>query len=239
MKLSVIIPAYNEADSLFNTLNSVEGYLSNTWLESWQVIVVNDGSTDQTKQLLKNINKLWLKVINLPVNKGKGAALIAGSQAADGDILLWMDADSSTAIQELSFMLPYLNTADVIFGSRALTKSQIAIHQPWFREILGKFGNLVIQLLLLPGIKDSQCGFKLLGPQAKVLVNQLHTQGWGIDVELLVLAKSSGLRLQEVPVRWKHDPSSAIRPASYLITLGEVLKIFWRLKIKRNYERSK
>lgn len=237
MNLSVIIPVFNEADAIEGTLFRIKEYLNQNGPETWEVIVVNNGSTDNTLYLLKKLQEKWLRVIDLSDTGGKGSALIAGSKVAGGDLWLWMDADSSADISELHKLDPYLHGADIIFGSRAIVGSQITEHQPRHREILGKLGNFLIQILLLPGVQDSQCGFKLLGPAAKKLVVQLHTQGFGIDVELLALAKRAGLRLQEVPITWKHNSSSAIRASSYFLTLFEVLKIFWRLNIKRSYEK--
>jgi len=228
MNLSVIIPAFNEAQSLAATIVDVQRYLRNkNEIKTWEIIVVDDGSTDKTAAAAIGEG---VRLLQLNKNHGKGAALVAGAKMASGQWLLLMDADSSTAINELDRLWPFLNTADIVFGSRAVHGAIITAHQPWYRELAGKLGNLAIRLLVLPGVADSQCGFKLLGPAALPILRRISTQRWGFDVELLAMARAQHLRLQEVPITWRHDPTSAVSMRSYFQTLGEVVIIWWQIK---------
>lgn len=229
MNLSVIIPAFNEAGALPGTLQSIRSHLSQLPLENWEVVVVDDGSTDGTAAAAVGER---VKLVRLPRNVGKGAALVAGANAAAGEWMLLMDADSSTAIAELEKLRAAAGVADIAFGSRAVAGASISRHQPWYREAAGKAGNLLIRALLLPGVYDSQCGFKLVGPRAVPVLRTVRTQRWGFDVELLAMARAQNLTLAEVPVTWRHDPSSAVGVGSYLRTLGEVGRIWWRVKVR-------
>jgi dolichyl-phosphate beta-glucosyltransferase len=230
MRLTVIIPAFNEALALPATVASVSSYLESWGRGEWEIIVVNDGSSDSTAEVATSLASPSIRVLHLERNRGKGAALVAGARsAADGYVLL-MDADSSTPIAELAKLWSALQSADIAFASRALSGSSITAHQPWYRELAGKAGNLLIRSLLLPGVADSQCGFKLLAPAALPVLRQVSTQRWGFDVELLAMANAQNLRLAEVPVEWRHDATSAVGIGSYIGTLGEVAKIWWKVK---------
>lgn len=227
MDLSVIIPAFNEAGSLPQTLADVRAYLAQLRdVGEWEVVVVDDGSTDGTAAAAAGERTT---LVRLHRNSGKGAALVAGSAAARGRWQLLMDADSSTPISELA-KLRAAGDVDIAFASRAMPGARLEARQPRLREAAGKAGNLLIQLLLLPGVRDSQCGFKLVGPAAVPLLRAVRTQRWGFDVELLAMAKQRNLKLAEVPVTWRHDPTSAVGVGSYLRTLGEVTRIWWRLR---------
>lgn len=230
MHLSVVIPAYNEERGVAKTLAAVTSYLAETWPTSWEVVVVDDGSADGTAAEVRRFGHPAVRLVEHEQNRGKGQAMRTGAAAATGNHVLLMDADSSTEISELPKLVAALADADLAFGSRGMPGHQITKRQPWYRMALGKLGNLVIQALVLPGVLDSQCGFKLLGPAAVPLMRQLRSTGWGIDVELLALARRRGLRLAEVPIVWRHDERSSITPLSYLRTLIEVLRIAWRLR---------
>lgn len=228
MNLSVIIPAYNEEQALPRTLSEIQGYLCGLpEVASWEIVVVDDGSTDGTAAAASGEG---VRLVKLDRNSGKGAALVAGARQASKDWMLLMDADSSTPIAELQKLAAAAAKADIAFGSRAAAGARITAHQPWYRELAGKLGNRFIQLVALPGVADSQCGFKLVGPAAVPLLRRVRTQRWGFDVELLSMARAHNLRLAEVPVTWRHDPTSAVGFGSYLSTLGEVAKIWWRLR---------
>lgn len=228
MNLSVIIPAFNEAKSLPGTIGDIRRYLSaRPAIGAWEIVVVDDGSTDGTVAAAAGEG---VTLLRLARNSGKGAALVAGARIASGQRVLLMDADSSTPILELDSLLQVAGDADIAFGSRAASGATITAHQPRYRELAGKLGNRLIQLLVLPGVADSQCGFKLVGPAALPILRAVRTQRWGFDVELLAMARAQNLRLREVPVTWRHDPRSAVTLGGYLRTLGEVGKIWWRLK---------
>jgi dolichyl-phosphate beta-glucosyltransferase len=231
MRLTVIIPAYNEALSLPGTVLAINNFLSRWHADAWQIIIVDDGSIDGTLAVANNLKGQRVSVISLPRNLGKGAALVAGAQATAEGYILLMDADSSTPISELNKLWKNIESADVVFGSRSLVGSTITRHQPWYRELAGRFGNKIIQVLLLPGVIDSQCGFKLLSPSVLPLLQAVRTQRWGFDVELLSMAKTRGLSILEVPITWQHDDSSAVGVGSYVRTLLEVVRIWWWVKV--------
>ncbi len=228
MNLSVIIPAFNEAQALPLTIADIRRHLaSHPQVSRWEVVAVDDGSTDGTADAATGNG---VQLVQLERNSGKGAALVAGARRATGDWMLLMDADSSTPISELDRLLAASVGADITFGSRAVAGAQISLRQPWYRELAGKLGNRLIQALALPGVQDSQCGFKLVGPAAVPVLRAVRTQRWGFDVELLAMARAQNLRLREVPVTWRHDPTSAVTLGGYLRTLGEVGKVWWRVR---------
>ena len=231
MRLTVIIPAYNEALALPSTIVSVNNFLSRWQADTWEVIIVNDCSTDDTKAVAENHKSQQVRILNLPKNLGKGAALVVGARAAYDGYILLMDADSSTPISELDKLWSKIKSADVVFGSRSIAGSIITRHQPWYRELAGRVGNKIIQGLLLPGVIDSQCGFKLLAPNVLPLLQGIRTQRWGFDVELLIMAKAHGFSILEVPITWQHDDSSAVGVGSYVRTLLEVVRIWWWVRI--------
>lgn len=226
--LSVIIPAYNEAERLPLTLIDVDKHLSRAEYSS-EILVVNDGSSDKTAEVVRKMSGAIknLKLIDNEENRGKGAVVRQGVRLAKGKIRLFADADNSTSVDQFEKMIPYFREGyDVVIGSRAMRDSQLLPPQPFYRQILGKMGNIFIQVLLLPGIKDTQCGFKAFSDEAAEKVFALaRIDGWGFDVEALSLAKNLGYRIKEVPVVWVNDVRSKIRASSYLKVLIETIKI--------------
>ena len=150
---------------------------------------------------------------------------------AEGKYRLFMDADNATSVDHFEKMLPYFEQGyGVVICSRSHKESSLDPPQPWYRQIAGKLGNLIIQALVLPGIWDTQCGFKAFTAEAAEKVFRVaRVTGWGFDVEVLALAKKSGFRIKEVPVHWVNDPSSTVRASAYVTTLLETLKIRWWL----------
>ena len=218
--LSVVIPAYNEADRLGNTLPAVVNYLRHSWPDG-EVIVVDDGSTDHTasraREVLNDSGGLRTSVISYQSNLGKGRAVRLGLLAARGDVALFSDADLSTPITEAPKLVdPILSGQfDVTFGSRALDRKLIGVHQPWRREQAGRVFNLVVRLATGLPFWDTQCGFKAFRMGVcQPLVEAATVDRFGFDVELLYLAFRAGLRLKEVPVRWDHNEGSKITLAS-------------------------
>ena len=225
MLLSVIIPAYNESQRLPATLKKVEAYLRQHHPDA-EILVVDDGSSDDTAEVARRSS--WpIRLIVQPHNQGKGAAVRTGMLAARGEWRLLCDADLSTPIEELEKLLVYTNQADIIIGSRRLKGSHIARSQAWWKVLLGRGGNLLIQLLAAPGIHDSQCGFKLFNQKAISLFENQRLERFGYDFELLFLARLAKLRVQEVAVLWYNDERSTVKGRDYLVTLFDLAKIHW------------
>ena len=214
--LSVVIPAYNEAARLGNTLRAVVDYLREKSPEA-EVIVVDDGSSDQTaelaRQAFQDAGKLRTSVISYKSNLGKGRAVRLGLLAARGEVTLFSDADLSTPIAEAPKLIePILNgECDVAFGSRALDRELIGVHQSWRREQGGRVFNLAVRLATGLPFWDTQCGFKAFRMSVcRPLVEAATVDRFGFDVELLYLAFRAGLKLKEVPVRWDHNEGSKV-----------------------------
>ncbi|MCA1576481.1 MAG: glycosyltransferase family 2 protein [Acidobacteria bacterium] len=218
--LSIVIPAYNEAIRLGDTLVAVVNYVREHW-PGGEVIVVDDGSSDNTAAIAREIfngsGKLRTSVISYRSNLGKGRAVRLGLLASRGDVALFSDADLSTPITEAPKLVePILDGQfDVTFGSRALNRKLIGVHQPWRREQGGRVFNLVVRLATGLPFWDTQCGFKAFRMGVcRPIVEAATVDRFGFDVELLYLAFRSGLRLKEVPVRWDHNDGSKVSVVS-------------------------
>ncbi len=213
---SVIIPAYNEADRITKTLRQVVGFLQATSPES-EMIVVNDGSTDATPDVVRDVlaapSGVTTRLLQHSPNRGKGAAVRQGLLAATKPIGLFSDADLSTPIEEASKLVGPIAAGelDVAFGSRALDRSLIGQHQPWRREQGGRVFNLIVRLATGLPFWDTQCGFKAFRLDAmRPILENAKTDGFGFDVELLYLARKANLRMKEIPVRWNHYDGSKV-----------------------------
>lgn len=237
--LSVIIPAYNEEQRITDTLTAVVSYLKNRPWPS-EIVVVSDGSTDRTVETVNRFQTIFpaLKVISYPHNQGKGYAVKCGILAATGQLRLFMDADSSTPIEEFQKLLFFMpkepaDVADhyeVVVGSLGIDGAEINKKEFFLRVLGGKIGNFIIQHLVLPGIKDTQRGFKLFSARAaSAIFSELSIKRWGFDVEVLVLARLFKFAVKEVPVRWSYRPGGTINFFSYLQVLGDVFRIRRRL----------
>jgi glycosyltransferase involved in cell wall biosynthesis len=214
--LSIIIPAYNEAVRLGKTLRTVVDYLRTDWPDS-ELILVDDGSADDTAALAQKTfeesGTLRTSVISYKSNLGKGRAVRLGLLAARGIVALFSDADLSTPITETPKLVDpiFNNECDVTFGSRALDRSLIGVHQPWRREQGGRIFNLAVRLATGLPFWDTQCGFKAFNMAVcRPLVEAATVDRFGFDVELLYLTHRAGLRLREIPVRWDHYEGSKI-----------------------------
>lgn len=230
--LSIIIPAYNEELRIAPTLNSVLDFAARR-REATEVIAVDDGSTDRTAEVCRRIGGAAVRLIRLRRNRGKGHAVRAGMLAATGEYRLFTDADGSTPIEQLVVLEEAMARAGgygVAFGSIATTGAVVERAQIGFRQSLGKLGNLLIQAAVLPGVRDSQRGFKLFSADAAAEVfGRCVIDGWGFDVEVLALARRLGFPIVEVPVRWTHVDGGTITPAAYVTTLVDVARVRWRL----------
>jgi dolichyl-phosphate beta-glucosyltransferase len=212
--LSVVIPAFNEEERIGSTLKQVCEYLSRQSY-TWEIVLVDDGSKDQTVAVARTImTGQPLRIVTHERNQGKGAAIKHGIVAAQGELRLFSDADLSTPIDELSRLLQPLGEGyDIAIGSRGLKESRLERRQAWYRELMGRVFNLLVRLLVLGGIKDTQCGFKLFTAQAAQALFPLQTmQGYAFDVEILLRARQKGYKIKEVPVRWINSPASKIHP---------------------------
>ena len=215
--LSIVIPAYNEAARLGKTLRAVVDYLRQNRPDA-EVIVVDDGSSDETADLARQVfqdsaGDLRTSVISYKSNLGKGRAVRLGLLAARGDVALFSDADLSTPIaEEPKLVEPIVNgQCDVAFGSRALDRSLIGVHQSWRREQGGRVFNLVVRVATGLPFWDTQCGFKAFRMSVcRPLIEAATIDRFGFDVELLYLAFRAGLNLREIPVRWDHNEGSKI-----------------------------
>jgi dolichyl-phosphate beta-glucosyltransferase len=216
--LSVVVPAYNEALRLPATLQALRVYLdgSGEECEEYEVIVVDDGSGDGTADLADRARADWpqLRVIRLPENRGKGASVRAGMLAARGELRLFTDADLSTPITELAKLREQVGgSTAVVIGSRAVADSRVEVHQPARRELMGRTYNRLLQLLVLRGLHDTQCGFKLFTAEAAVACfTPLRTPGYGFDAEVLLRARRLGWYVAEVGVVWRHAENSRVSP---------------------------
>lgn len=210
--LSIIIPAYNEERRIVSTLQKMMDYLSAKDF-AWEIILVDDGSIDRTSEVARGMIKdERLTVIKNPVNQGKGYSVKKGVLASNGEVILFSDADLSTDIEELDKMLLWINNGyDIVIGSRALPESIIAVHQPWYRQTMGKIFNLLVRTFILKGFKDTQCGFKCFKRKAAMKVFNLQKfTGFAFDVEILFAAKRLGLKIKELPVKWINSPESKV-----------------------------
>lgn len=211
--LSVVVPAYNEELRLQLTLERIIAFLTDETY-SWEILVINDGSTDKTakvaEQVLASIGDKG-RVLHNPGNRGKGYSVRAGMLEAHGKWILMSDADLSTPIEEVSRLMKASEKYDVVIGSRGLKESQLEERQPLYRETMGRIFNIMVQIMALPGIRDSQCGFKLFRQDvAKAVFSRTTIDGFGFDVESLFLAQRLGFSIGEVPIRWVNHPASKV-----------------------------
>jgi dolichyl-phosphate beta-glucosyltransferase len=210
-RLSVVIPAYNEAERLPRTLGRVSAYLSKRELD-YEIVVVDDGSTDGTAERVRAAGESRLVVLRHEPNRGKGYAVRRGMLAARGTLRLMTDADLSTPIEDLARLEAALEAGyDVAIGSRAVAGANVEVHQPWYREAMGRLFNLLVRALALPGLFDTQCGFKLFtAAAAEIAFSRAVFDGFSFDVEALFIARRAHLRIAEVPVTWRNDAATRV-----------------------------
>lgn len=232
-RASLVIPAFDERNRVEDCLRAVAGWVrSRPGGLDWEVVLVDDGSTDDTSELARRVaaeERLELRLVSHPENRGKGAAIRTGVLAATGDPILVSDTDLSTPLSEWSKLAERLAQHPIAIGSRAIQQELVRRRQAWHRVLLGKAGNRIIQLFAVPGIRDTQCGFKLFrGPEARDLFRRARVDRFAWDVEILYLAQRGGLAVAEVPVLWFNSPESKVRLVRDAIqTLWDVLRIRW------------
>jgi len=235
--LSVIIPAYREAERIVKNLKEAAAYFSDKKY-SYEFLVVIDGSADNTHEVVRGFAHAIknLQVIENKENHGKGYVVRQGLLQAKGEYRVFLDADGSTSITHLDSFLPELeNGYDVVIGSRKIKGAFIQIHQPKIREIMGIGGNILTRIVLgLWSYPDTQCGFKMLTAQAaREVASRMIVDRFGFDFELVILAKKMGFKIKQLPVRWLNEEGSAVGgllgPNGFFQVLIDLFKTKWRL----------
>ncbi len=224
--LSIIIPVFNESRRIHN-LNTISNYIKEKKLP-FEIIIVNDGSTDDTLRILnKTKTKTNFKIISYKINKGKGYAIKKGVSKSVGKFILFCDIDLSTPIQELDKFMPLTKFHDVLIATRRIKESKFIIHQPPLRESLGRVFTSLSNFSLGLNISDLTCGFKLFSKNsAKEIFPRLRINRWGFDSELLLIAKKREFRIKEVGVNWKNDPLTTVKfPHDIIKSFIELIEI--------------
>ncbi|MEO8274907.1 MAG: dolichyl-phosphate beta-glucosyltransferase [Thermoanaerobaculia bacterium] len=227
-QLSVVLPAFNESARIGPTLDRL-GEFAGGVPGGVEILVVDDGSTDDTGVFAAQAEARAIRWLRFAENRGKGAALRAGVLASSGNEILLCDTDLSTPLAEYERLRPYLATAGVVLGSRGVADSRITLRQPRYRELMGKTFNLLVRSLVVAGIRDTQCGFKLLrGELARRLFADMQIDRFAFDVELVWLARRRGESVVEVGVTWHDSPASSVHPLRDAARMFlDVLKIRW------------
>ncbi len=217
-KISIVIPAYNEAEKIGATLSEIQAffYRQTRW-HTYEVIVVADGCTDHTVAIVKEYCRIFpeLQIISYPANQGKGFAVKTGIRMTSGCMVAFMDADLSTPLTELfRLAVPIENrTADMAIGSRRVPGSNITVRQPWHRRIMGRCLSVFSRFVIGMTFYDTQCGFKLFdGRVARDLFARGNCPHFGFDLEILSIAIRRGYRVAEIGVTWRNDTASSVRP---------------------------
>lgn len=236
--LSVLIPAFNEAERISGTLKRTAAFLQKEKYD-WEIIVIDDGSRDNTSDIVEAIAnsealRARLKVLRLPHNQGKGAAVKAGILASKNRFCLICDADLAVPIEDIQRLWPCvdLDAASIVIGSRKLLGAETVIETKWYRKILGRVFNALIARLV-PDIYDTQCGFKLIpSDRAKSLASRQVELGFAFDVEYLHLSLRSGWPVHEISVNWRHIDGSKVRIVRDSIRMfRSIIRIWFRSKI--------
>jgi dolichyl-phosphate beta-glucosyltransferase len=212
--LSLVVPAYNEEARLHETLPAMWEFLHSRF-KTFELIIVDDGSSDGTARVVEEFatDRPGVVLISYRPNRGKGHAVRMGVLRAQGDLILFSDADLATPLEEFDHLLePIQSGSSVAIASRGARGAQRVIRQPWYRELAGRCFNLMVQCLAVPGIKDTQCGFKLFPRSvAHDVFARYEEDGFSFDIEVLHIARRLGYPIAEVPVRWMHREGSKVK----------------------------
>ncbi len=223
--LSIVIPAYNEENRIKSTLLTIADFVDEQSLKA-EIIVVDDGSGDRTAAIVRQKSSKIpnLRLVRQPRNLGKGAAVRAGVETATGATILMTDADNSTPIEEYLRLAKHIDDHHIVIGSRHLRDSDVKVRQPLTRRVIGRVGNTLINIFLISGIKDTQCGFKLFrhAPAKEIFSRQKITR-WGFDMEALAIAELLDYPVKEVPVSWFNSLDTRLRP------VRDTLRTAWEL----------
>jgi dolichyl-phosphate beta-glucosyltransferase len=224
--LSIVIPAYNEEHRLGETLRQDIGYLTQLGI-SWEIVVVDDGSYDATATIVQNyVNRHegFVRLLRLPRNRGKGAAVQFGVMNSVGRYIIIADADNAMPIEEVGRFLREAKDDEILIGSRYVESANIEKKQSKWRVRIGRAGNLLIRVFLIDGIVDTQCGFKLFPAAiAKELFSKQRIDRWGFDMEILSIAQGMSIPIREKGVTWRDIPGPRLRP------LRDAVKTLWEL----------
>lgn len=215
LTLSIIIPAYNEEKRIIRCLSDI---LDNITIDSFEIIVVSDGSVDRTKEVIedfaRNAAESRIRVIEYQPNQGKGYAVKMGMLAGRGRYLIYLDADGATPFKEFDKLFLHVENGkfDVAIGSRALISQDSVVVTKLHRKILGRIFNSLVNILIVPKIADTQCGFKLFSnTAAQTIFNLQKIDGFSFDVELLFLARKNAFKISEIPINWTNIEGSKVR----------------------------
>jgi dolichyl-phosphate beta-glucosyltransferase len=228
--LSVIVPAYNEERRIAATLERIYKFLA-TKDYDFEIIMVDDGSTDGTVAVAEKSRCATdhkLAILKNVINRGKGASVRNGIAASSGKYVVFSDADLSTPIEELDGFIDMMDKGcDVVIGSRASAGSRVVVRQPFYRQTMGKVFNLLVKAILLKGLNDTQCGFKLFrGVVAREIAGEMKIEGFCFDVEMLYLARIKGYNIREKGVMWKNSVDSKVRLVNSSVSMfADLLRI--------------
>jgi len=237
--LSVIVPAYNEGERIGRTLTRLQDYLAQSAL-TWEILVVLDGSKDRTPEIVRQQARRLpgLQIIERTANRGKGFTVRQGMLQACGRIRLFTDADNSTDIAHFEKMKPLFEQGfEVVIASRNgldVDGAEQAVSQVWYKRFIGRLGNRIVQRVAVPGIWDTQCGFKAFRADAAVRIfSQITIERWGFDIEALALARALKFRIGIIPAHWINDERSHVGLADYLSVLADTFAV------RRNFAAGK
>lgn len=210
----MVIPAYNEETRIVESLGGIVTYLTGRGAE-FEIVVVNDGSTDRTADAVERAaaDDDRIRLLNNDRNRGKGYSVRRGVKASRGDVILFSDADLSTPIEEFEKLARFLDTNELVIASRSLPDSNVVVHQPFYREFMGRIFNMIVRILLVRGIIDTQCGFKLMTRRAaECIFARTRINSFSFDVEVILIAKKHGISVKDIPVRWIDSKGSRVHP---------------------------
>jgi glycosyltransferase involved in cell wall biosynthesis len=239
IKYTIIFPCFNEEARLKKNLSYFEEFVK-SHRQEFELVFVNDGSTDKTATILSKLKEKYpgnVRLLSYLVNQGKGYAIKTAVNEISTEYVFFMDTDLSTSFDQIGKVTPYLKNFDVVIGIRKHKSAKIIKHQPFYREFMGRIFTFISNSLFLDGIYDATCGFKVFKlSAAKTIFSRLTVKRWVFDTEVLYIAQKKKLRIQQVPIIWENDPAtkvSLIKDA--ILSLKDLLKI-WLNNKKGKYE---